>query len=92
MAVKKDSISEGQIKEWIERSVEKLEKLDCSDKKCKPSASSAGSGGVWFLGFVGAIIYFWQYVNSFGTGVVAVIKACVWPAYLVFYLFRFLKI
>lgn len=92
MAARKKTIKEEDIKEWIERGVKGLENLDCSDKK-KSKVSKAGSGGgFWFIGSIGAVIYFWQYVDSFGTGVLAILKACVWPAYLVLNLFKFLKI
>ena len=93
MAAKKKPIYEEDVKKWIERGVKRLENLDCSDKKRKSKVCGTGSGGCfWFLGFVGALIYFWQYVDSFGTGVFAIIKACTWPAFLILHLFRFLKI
>ncbi|MFC1600460.1 hypothetical protein ACFL25_00035 [Patescibacteria group bacterium] len=93
-AKKKDrSINEEQVKEWIERGVSKLENMDCSDKKRKRKLCGAGSGGgFWLMGFVGALVYFWQYVESFGTGIFAVIKAVFWPAFLVLHFFKFLKI
>lgn len=92
MASKKSAIKEEDVKEWIERVVEKLEEKDWSDKKKKSKVSAAGSGWFWCLGFFGAVVYFWQYVNSFGTGVVAILKAIVWPAFLVLQLFKFLRI
>ena len=49
-------------------------------------------GGGWFLGFIGAVIYFLQTATSFGDGVVGVLKAIVWPAFLVYHLFLSLKI
>lgn len=49
------------------------------------------SGGmVWFLGFVGAVIYFFSNANGFGEYVIGFLKAIVWPAYFVFHLFKFL--
>ncbi len=44
------------------------------------------------MGFLGALVYFWQYVESFGTGVFAVIKAVFWPGFLILHIFKFLKI
>lgn len=92
MAAKKSkSIKEEDIKEWIERGVNKLEDIDCSHKHHK--SYKTGSGGwFWFFGFVGALVYFWQYVNSFETGIFAIIKAIAWPAFLVLHLFKFLRI
>ena len=49
-------------------------------------------GGGWFLGFVGALIYFLQHASTFWLGIVGFLKAIVWPAYLVYHLFVFLHI
>lgn len=93
MAAKKNDIDEKQVKEWIERGVRKLEEMDCGDKSGKSKAYNAGTAGwFWFLGGLGALAYFWQYVTSFSTGIVAIIKAFVWPAFLIFHFFKFLKI
>ncbi|MFZ1970950.1 MAG: hypothetical protein WAU65_02105 [Candidatus Nanoarchaeia archaeon] len=40
--------------------------------------------GVYFLGFVGAVVYYIQQSTTFWQGVVAVLKALVWPAFLVY--------
>lgn len=46
---------------------------------------STGSGGaVYGLGLIGAVVYFWQQADGFGEYVVAVLKALVWPAFLVY--------
>jgi hypothetical protein len=93
MAVKKESIDEEQVRKWIERGVKKLENMDCGDKKgIKKYGSSCGTGTIWFLGFVGAAVYFIQQATSFGTGVVGLLKALVWPAFLIYNLLDFLKI
>ena len=93
MAAKKKEIDEKQVKDWIERGVKKLENMDCGEKSKKSKVCRTGSGGgFWFVGFIGALVYFWQYVDSFGTGVFAVIKAAFWPAFLILHLFKFLKI
>jgi hypothetical protein len=47
-------------------------------------------GWLWFLGFIGAIVYYWQMANGFGEYVVGFLKAFVWPAYLVYHLLKFL--
>lgn len=87
MAAKKKDFDEKQVKDWIEKGVEKL---DCDGKKNK-NVGSAG-GWFWFTGFLGALIYFWQYVDSITTGVIAVVKACVWPGFLVYHFMKFLRI
>jgi len=51
----------------------------------------AQSSFVWFLGFVGAAIYYLQHATSFWLGVLGFLKAIVWPAMLVYKLLEFLK-
>jgi hypothetical protein len=51
-----------------------------------------GGGGnlVWFLGFVGALIFYIQQSDGFWSGVLGVLKAFVWPAFVVYDLLKFL--
>lgn len=46
----------------------------------------------YILGFLGALIYFIQHASTFWMGVFGVIKAAVWPAYLVYKVFEYLKL
>lgn len=46
-------------------------------------------GGVYFLGFIGAVVYYIQQSSTFWEGVIAVLKALVWPAFLVYKLLGF---
>jgi hypothetical protein len=48
------------------------------------------SSGAYGLGIIGAAVYFIGAATSFGMGVVGVLKALVWPAFLVYELFKFL--
>ena len=48
------------------------------------SASGAGGGVVYGLGFVGAAVYYFSAGSSFWEFVLAIPKAIVWPAILVF--------
>ena len=60
---------------------------DCKKKmnKCGPS------GAVYGLGFVGAVIYFIQHSDTFWMGVIGVLKAIVWPAFLIYKAFELFK-
>ncbi|MEI6849888.1 MAG: hypothetical protein WCK29_02535 [archaeon] len=49
-----------------------------------------GHGAIYGLGFVGAAVYYVSIVTGFWMGVLGVLKALVWPAFLVYYLFKFL--
>ena len=50
-----------------------------------------GSGGALYgLGFLGALVYYLTTATSLIGGVLGVIKAILWPAFLVFGLLKFL--
>lgn len=52
--------------------------------------------GAWgfplFLSFIGAAVYFVQQSDGFWEFILALLKACVWPAFLVHRLFEVLAI
>lgn len=54
-------------------------------------ANGAGGGAVYGLGFLGAVIYYIQAASGFWMGVLGVLKAIVWPAFLVYELLAFLN-
>jgi hypothetical protein len=45
---------------------------------------------MYFLGFIGASVYFIQAADGFWTGVLGVLKALVWPAFLIYDALKFL--
>lgn len=54
------------------------------------SKSGGASGGAYFLGMIGAAIYYLGIATSFWMGVLAVLKAIVWPVFVVYELLKFL--
>ena len=54
----------------------------------KAIKQNPGSGAVYGLGFIGAVIYFIMQATGFWMGVLGVLKAIVWPAFLVFEAFK----
>jgi hypothetical protein len=46
--------------------------------------SNSNGGGLYFLGFVGSIVYWMQAAIGFGAVVTGFLKSIVWPAYLVY--------
>jgi hypothetical protein len=52
--------------------------------------SNATSNAVYGLGFIGAAVYFIMTATSFLSGLIGFLKALVWPAFLVYELFKFL--
>ncbi len=69
---------------------EKLFK-SCINKKKRVSPGGCG-GALYFLGFIGALIYFWSTSTTFLEGVIGFFKALVWPAFLVYELMMFLGV
>ena len=57
---------------------------------CKKHFKETCGGCRYFLGFVGAAIYYISTATGFWNGVWGVIKALVWPAFLVFEALKFL--
>jgi hypothetical protein len=58
-------------------------------KKAKNvSAGGASGGGVYGLGFIGAVVYFIQTANGFWDGVLGILMALVWPAFMVYEIFK----
>jgi len=45
-----------------------------------------GAGGAYFLGMIGAAVYYLHISYGFWPSIVALLKACVWPAFLVYHL------
>lgn len=60
------------------------------DKSVKIVNSSGPFGGVYFLTMVGAAVYFVQQANGFGECIVALFKALVWPAFVIYRVFELL--
>jgi hypothetical protein len=52
-------------------------------KEYKSCGMGNCGGGIYGLGFLGAAIYYIQQANGFWAGVLGVLKAIVWPAFLV---------
>jgi len=55
--------------------------------------SCNGTGGaIYGLGFIGSAIYFISQATGFWMGVLGILKALVWPAFLVYEALKFLAI
>lgn len=54
-------------------------------KKKENKVPGGDSGGlIWFLGTIGALVYYIQQAESFVEGSFGVLKALMWPAMLVY--------
>lgn len=65
---------------------------ETQSKVSKTVANNGGASGIWLLGFIGALIYYLHYHSgSFWLVLVAIFKALVWPAYLVYLLLQHVR-
>jgi hypothetical protein len=62
-----------------------------NDERRRTRASAPTGGAVYGLGLIGASVWFWQQASGFGGHVVGVLKAFVWPAFLVYDAFQALR-
>ena len=62
-------------------------KCDCDcgcDCKCRKWNGASCGGGAYGLGFLGALVYYFQHAASFQAGLLGLLKAIVWPAIFVY--------
>ena len=62
----------------------KLKKKIKKSMGSKKNVTVKTSSGLYFMGFIGAAIYYISTATDFWIGVVGVLKAIVWPAFLVY--------
>ena len=72
--------------------MKKPEEFLIKNNKTKIVNKQGPLGYVLFMSWVGALIYFVQLSDSFGTFILAVLKACVWPAYVIHNVLQVLNI
>ena len=92
MVDKKTSVKK-EIKKEISKELSTKDKKDLNKLKCtmKMCAGGKETGGCfYFLGFIGALIYFITTAPSVWDAVLGFFKAIVWPAFLVYGLFLFM--
>lgn len=53
--------------------------------------NGAGGGAVYGLGIIGAAIYYIQTATGFWMGALGILKALVWPGFLVYELLRYVN-
>jgi hypothetical protein len=60
-----------------------------NDKRSR-SRSAGGGDAVYGLGLIGALVYYIQAADGFWAGVLGILKALVWPAFVIYDLLKFL--
>ena len=62
-------------------------------EKCNMNGCCGGCGGALYgLGFIGSAIYYISTATGFWIGVLGLLKAIVWPAFLVYEVLKFLGV
>jgi hypothetical protein len=61
------------------------------ERRQRTRTFGTGGGAVYGLGLIGALVWFWQQASGFGAHIVGVLKALVWPAFLVYDAFQALR-
>jgi hypothetical protein len=64
----------------------------CSNKNKNGIHSGGMLGGAYFLTIVGAAVYFIHHATTFGGGVVGLLKAFIWPAFVIYKVLEILKL
>ncbi len=60
----------------------KKDSKNCNMPACNPKMSCGG--GVYGLGFIGSAVYYISTASGFWSGVLGLLKALVWPAFLIY--------
>ncbi|MGE5828998.1 MAG: hypothetical protein ACM30G_11655 [Micromonosporaceae bacterium] len=60
------------------------------DKRQWANRGGSGGGAVYFFGLIGALVFYIQQADGFWNGVLGVLKALVWPAFVIYDLLKFL--
>lgn len=85
-----------------EKEINVCDKCGCENCACnakpskmrrgKPAGNAGPTGYIFFMGWVGAVIYFVGQVDGFWPIILAVLKSFVWPAYVLYHVLGLLNI
>ena len=55
----------------------------------RSTARNGAAGGIWFLGFIGALVYYIHtHSGTFWLVILAFLKSLVWPAFVVYHVLQ----
>lgn len=60
------------------------------NKKNNWNCGGGSGGAIYGLGFIGALVFYVSTATTFWVGVLGILKAIVWPAFLVYEVLKFL--
>ena len=81
---------EEDLKKEVEKEAEKEYKCNCTHGAKNRRSNMSSNDCVYGLGLIGAAIYYISTATSFWIGALGILKAIVWPAFLVYELLKFL--
>ena len=85
---------EEKFEKNVEAKIEKAFECDCNSKSngcnCNCKSNMSSNNCVYGLGVIGAAIFFMAKSTGFWAGVLAILKALVWPVFMVYELLKFL--
>lgn len=82
VSAKLKNVDEKDVKEWSK-------KWGKNNKKEKKSSSTEGGGSMlYFVGFIGSLVYWMQAADGLGAVLTGFLKSLVWPAYIAYKLFE----
>lgn len=73
-----------KIKNWFKEMEKGYPHNSKKGWHCPATKSSGGGNAVYGLGFIGALIYYISTASSFWMGCLGILKAIVWPAFLIY--------
>ncbi|MCA9497535.1 MAG: hypothetical protein KC589_11435 [Nanoarchaeota archaeon] len=62
------------------------------NKTCKNVSCDSSGGCIYALGFIGALFYYVGTASGFWAGFLGILKALVWPAFLVYEILKFMGV
>lgn len=80
---------EKKFEEEIEKKIEKKFECGCERKNTNKQYGHE-SNVIYVMGMLGAAIFYISNATSFWVGVLGILKALVWPVFIVYELFSFL--
>ena len=54
------------------------------NERTRVPAAAGGGGAIYFMGVIGALVFFWGQADSLGGRFGAVFEALVWPGFVVY--------
>jgi hypothetical protein len=72
----------------MDEHMDELSATETKDRRRRKTPATQGGGAVYGLGLIGALVWYCQQAEEPGEYAVAVLKALVWPAFLVYEAFK----